>query len=143
MKTPCAYRNEQGEWVYPQLYYRHGKRIAKKRLIEQINNDPLIQQAIQVAPHVGRLIEEAKKQRCVMGYNVIQLFYNYYKPQICNLVGWESRYKELRTREHYDAVYDAIYDLLPEDETGMYGDGIMPNGAFCPSWQEKYEREYP
>lgn len=143
MKTPSAYQNDAGEWVYPQEYYKNGQRIAKKQLLDEINSDPLVQEAIRLEPFVGTLIKEAAAQRCVYGYNAIRLFYDRFKPQIVSLVGFKSPHQALRTMKHYDAVYQAIYNLLPNDEVGLYSDAIMPNGMFSPTAQEKYEREYP
>jgi len=138
-----AYQNDQGEWVYPQVYYQDSKVISKKRLLEQIESNKFVQEAINVDPRVGRLIERAKQQRCEYGYNANDTFFLKYKPQILRLVGWSSPHQSLRTVEHYDAVYEAIYDLLPADEVDLYQDGIMPNGMYCPTQQERYECEYP
>lgn len=138
-----AYQNDQGEWVYPQMYYQDSKVISKKKLLEQIANNVLVQEAIKVDGYIKRLIERAKEQRCEYGYSRIETFYDYYKPKIVNLVGWSSIHKALRTREHYDAVYEAIEDLLPADEVDLYEDGIMPNGMYCPTQQERYGYEYP
>ena len=88
-------------------------------------------------------IEEAKKERCVPGYSANGRFYDYYKPRIVRLVGWEAHKPTLKTVKHYDAVYEAVYELLPGDEFDLYPDGIMPNGMFCPTYQEKYGRECP
>lgn len=143
MSIPSAYRNKAGEWVYPQCYYRNEHRISKKELLAQINSHPLIQEAIRLEPSVGKLIQEAASQRCVYGYDLIHVFYERYKPALSRYVGWDASKKELRTSEHYDAVYEAIYDLLPDDEDGLYPDGIMPDGKFSPQQQERYGREYP
>lgn len=140
---PDAHLSKHGEWVYPQLYYKAGKQISKKKLLEQIYNNPLVQEAIQVDPHVGRLIEQANQQRCVCGYSWAKELYDRYKPQIECLVGWRSPYPKLRTMKHYDAVYDAIYTLLPADDVDLYPEGIMSNGMYSPNLQSKYGREYP
>ena len=146
IRAQSAHVNGYGEWVIPQIYVEYssnGKVISRKRLLEKIDNDPLVQEAICLEPAVGRLIDLASRERCVPGYSSLNTFYVDYKSQICNLVGWHSPHKELRTSKHYDAVYEAVYQLLPCDEFDLYPDGIMPNGMFCPSWQEKYDREYP
>lgn len=141
--TQSAYQNKQGEWVYPQIWYRDGKRIPKKRLLEQIHGNPLVKEAIWVEPRIKHLIEKASQQRCELGYNLLHTFYGYYKPQITALVGWESPHAKIRTTQHYDAVYEAIYDLLPSDDVDLYPDGIMPNGMYSPNLQEKYHCDYP
>jgi hypothetical protein len=141
--TASAHQNEQGEWVYPQLYYQDGKPISKKKLLEQIQANQLVQEAIRVEPRIGSLIEQARRQWCVQGYNRLELFYDRFKPRIVTLVGWSASQKALRTTQHYDAVYEAIEDLLPADDVDLYSDGIMPNGMFSPNLQEKYGREYP
>jgi hypothetical protein len=89
------------------------------------------------------LIEEAKQERCVPGYDANGRFYDYYKPKIQSLVGWKATSSELRNEEAYDIVYEVIYELLPGDEFDLYPNGIMPNGQWCPSCQEKYEQVYP
>jgi len=138
-----AYRNDEGEWIYPQMYYRDHKPIAKKRLLEEAERNQLLQEAMRIEPRIRQLFERVKKERCLMGYNANDTFYEVYKPQIVRLVGFDSPHKALRTMKHYDAVYDTIYDLLPADEVDLYQDGIMPNEMFAPSLQEKYGREYP
>jgi hypothetical protein len=132
--------NKKGEWSIPQVYYvfhGNGKTISRQKLLEKINNNALLQEAMQIDPRIKNLVEEAKKERCVPGYNANGRFYTYYKPQIVSLVGWECSRKELRSQKYYDAVYEAVYELLPGDEWDIYPDAIMPNGMFCPTWQEK------
>lgn len=146
MTARSAFFNKNREWVIPQIHYVHGGRgkiISRKKLQEKIASNPLIQEAIRLEPRVHLLIEEAKQVRCVPGYSANELFYDRYKPAIKSLVGFGSPHRVLHTMEHYDALYQAIYELLPGDEFDLYPDGIMPNGMYCPVLQEKYEREYP
>ncbi len=141
--TSATWDTKKREWVFPQMHYHKHKYIAKSTLITLIDADPLIKEAINIEPRIKELIEEAKKQRCVISYNLTTIFYSYYKPHIQNLVGWESIHKRLRTQDHYDAIYQAINDLLPADEIDLYSEGIMPNGMYSPSLQKKYNSEYP
>lgn len=143
MNIPDAYRDDNDEWVYPQIYYAHNKRITKANLIKQINKDPHIQEAIKIEPQIKTLLERVKKERCVLGYNQINTFYHSYKPVIERLVGWNSPHPPLRETTYYDAVYDVVYHLLPADDTELYPEGIMGNEMYSPALQEKYGREYP
>lgn len=138
-----AYQDDNGEWVYPQRYFVDGKHVAKSTILKRVNNDPLVQEAIKLDARIGALIERAKQQRCIYGYEANNTFYHSYKPHIVSLVGWESKTKGLKTMQHYEAVYEAVYQLLPGDEYDLYEDGIMSNGMFSPRGQEKYGREYP
>lgn len=138
-----AYWHKEKGWIFPQVHYHLSKRITKKKLLEVIHQNPLIQEAVQIDPRVEALLKEASLRRCTYGYNWEQTFYRTYKPQVTVLVGWESPHKTLQSSQHYDALYNAVYELLPDDEVGLYPDGIMPNGAYSPSLQERYEREYP
>ena len=143
MKIPPAKLDKDGRWIYPQVYFHGHKKISKKKLVGETYTNVFVQEAIRVESNVGKLIEQAKNQRCEYGYNSVETFYDYYKPRISRLVGWSSPHKALRTQSHYDAVYDAIYHILPADETDLYEEGIMENGMFSPRGQEKYGREYP
>lgn len=143
-----AYRDKKGEWVIPQTYFLlySRKKISRKNLLEKLKNTPLLQEAIRLSSSVKYIIEKAKKERCVPGYNANGRFYDHYKPMILASVGWEANSSapaHLKTSAYYDAVYEAVYELLPGDEWDIYPDGIMPNGMFCPTWQERYGREYP
>ena len=144
-----AHQNQQGEWVIPQIYFvfqGNGKKISRQKLLKKVADNETLQEAMRLSPQVKELVEEAMKERCVPGYSANGRFYDYYKPRIVQLVGWETSKKghpKLQTPEHYDAVYEAVYELLPGDEFDLYADGIMPIGMFCPTLQEKYGREYP
>lgn len=134
-----AHRNKNGEWVIPQIHFTlfpHGKIISRKKLLEKLEKDPLLQDAMRNSESVKYLIEEAKKEQCVPGYNASRRFYECYKPWISQCVGWEASRGtpvHLKTSAYYDVVYRTVYELLLGDEWDIYPDGIMPNGMFCPT----------
>ncbi len=138
-----AYRGLKGEWVIPQVYNLNGEEVTHARLIAQVMSNERLQEAMDMEPKVRDLIEEATRERCVPGYTVQGRFFSYYKPLISNLVGWYARKKAVQEPYYYDAVYDAIYRLLPCDEYDIYPDGIMPDGRYCPTLQERNGKEYP
>ena len=146
MAVAVAYKNNVSEWVIPQVYFTfdgEGETVSRAALLTALENNTLLQEAMELEPQIRQMVEEAQQERCVPGYSANDRFYDYYKPQIVRLVGSEARHRTLRTSEYYDAVYEAIYELLPGDEFDLYPHGIMPDGRFCPTYQEEYGREYP
>jgi hypothetical protein len=80
----------------------------------------------QLEPELGRLerhIEQIGRKRgkpfCANG-----LWYFYFKPAMCQLVGYEARRKELQSSEAYDVALHHLYYLLPD----CRHDGMICNG---------------
>ena len=42
------------------------------------------------------------------------LWYSYFKPELCELVGFGAKRQELKTRAAYDVAYRHLYGLLPD-----------------------------
>ena len=115
MAVAVAYKNNVSEWVIPQVYFTfdgEGETVSRAALLTALENNTLLQEAMELEPQIRQMVEEAQQERCVPGYSANDRFYDYYKPQIVRLVGSEARHRTLRTSEYYDAVYEAIYELF-------------------------------
>lgn len=87
---------------------------TKESAISRMNDNKLLQEALRVEPRLRIIIEEAKEQRKVRGYNRIHKYVDL-SNRALYLVGNLAENPQLRTSAFYDAVIHTIDDLLPPD----------------------------
>jgi hypothetical protein len=96
---------------------------TKKSAISRMNSNPLLQEVLQIEPRLKPIIEEAKRQRNVRGYDRIKKHIEL-RNRAIQLVGWDAENEQLRSSKFYDVVVKTIDDLLPPDHVDLDPDGI-------------------
>jgi hypothetical protein len=79
---------------------------------------PTLDDLIALDPRIGLLLHEAATPRddgSARSFCADEAFLGRFKPRIAQLVGWWRRDRDevLSTSAAYDAVFDAVYDLMP------------------------------
>jgi len=71
--------------------------------------------AVAIEPRLSELFRQAKAIRDPggEGFCANEIWYEFFKPRLSLLVGWEAEQTALGTTEFYDVTYDKIYDVLP------------------------------
>ncbi|GHO88247.1 hypothetical protein [Dictyobacter formicarum] len=125
-----------GIWHYPQVYRRRsGGNTAKENILTSIYANPIIKEAIGIDAEVRQIIEDAAKVSCTIDYDSEQALYRQFKPRITRIVGWEARNRQLGDGSYYDELYEAVYALLPLDDSELYPAKRMPDGRLSPRAQ--------
>jgi hypothetical protein len=97
-------------------------RWTKKAAISRMENNSLLQQALDLEPKLKPIIEEARDQRNKRGYDRIRKYIEL-RNRTSKFVGWLAEDEKLRTTEFYDVVRETIDDLLPPDKSDLHPDG--------------------
>lgn len=100
---------------------------TKFAALARLNANTLAQEAMKIEPRLQAIIEEAIQQENTVGYENISRYYTL-KQQVSRYVGRYATYasqestgnKEWGTSTYYDAIMDAIIDLLPPDDMELY-----------------------
>ncbi|MDR1704222.1 MAG: hypothetical protein LBS19_06010 [Clostridiales bacterium] len=60
------------------------------------------------------ILEYAEQNRHTKNFCANHIWYGNFKIRLCKLVGWSAKDKRLNSEKAYDAVYDYLYNLLPD-----------------------------
>jgi len=101
---------------------------TKRAAIERMKSNTLLQEVLHAEPELRPILEQARRQRNVKGYNRIETYLSL-RDSIQYLVGWYAHNPEIKTRLHHDAVIRTIADLLPPDQVDLYPEGVVKNEA--------------
>ena len=89
-------------------------RWRKKDAIQRAQSNEVLQEVLRIEPRLVAVIDEAKRQRSVRGYDSVGKYIEL-KNRALRLAGCLAEKEELRTNKAYDAVMRTVYDLLPPD----------------------------
>jgi hypothetical protein len=98
------------------------KAWTKQAAIKRLKSNKLLQEALRIEPRLNDVIEAAQQQENVEGYHRIRRWYEL-KHWMNHLVGFQAEKEQIRTMKHWDAVRDAVNDLLPPDDVDLHPDG--------------------
>jgi hypothetical protein len=62
--------------------------------------------------------EYARRNRHNKSFCANSAWYRFFKPRMCALVGWGASDRRLKSEAAYDAVYNYLYNLLPDCNHG-------------------------
>jgi hypothetical protein len=146
MAVAVAYKNNVSEWVIPQVYFTfdgEGETVSRAALLTALENNTLLQEAMELEPQIRQMVEEAQQDAASLATAPTIDFTITINRR---LFGWSDRRpatgrfvpQSITTRSMKPSM-----NCLPGDEFDLYPHGIMPDGKFCPTYQEEYGREYP
>ena len=93
---------------------------SKKDISEKIFSNPKMKEILAIEPRLIPILEEAKKQRNIAGYDRIRTYIRL-RNAACNYVGYECENPKLKNSKSYDLIRSAIDDLLPPDNIDKSG----------------------
>ena len=82
----------------------------------KVREDRHVAEALAIEPELGRILDEATFQEVSEDYDHAQC-YDKLKYKASRYVGDSADDSRIRTKEHYEAIIQAIDLLLPDDPT--------------------------
>lgn len=73
-------------------------------------------QIIEIEPRLKELHGQAKRISSAQSgrFCANQVWYDFFKERLTELVGWEANNAAIKTIRHYDVAYEKIYNALPD-----------------------------
>ena len=128
-EVPTKAEAIQREFYWIKYYLTQGARLTnrdeesltplahkwtKRKSINRLAKNHRVQEAMRLSQGLAHVIEDAVTQEYVEGYDSVECFLAL-MDRAEAYVGWDASNPDLQSSEYYDAVKDAIYDLLPPD----------------------------